>query len=215
LLCAGSGYFTNVKALLGANNDSVTGAGSTPVATVQHIGGAFDAPGHAKNGCGASFGVAACIDTWFGTNKFDVIHFNWGLHDIAAHMYGAITPEEYATNMEAAYQKMKTRLTPNGRLIWSTTTPVPPSYKGRVNSDVIRINAQMAQLFGPNGTHPDVILSDMYGAVVERCNNIIPASVGYPVSKDCPVVQSRGVHFSDAGKQFTALVAAGAIVPHL
>ena len=53
--CSGSGYFTNVKALLGANNDSVTGAGSIPVAAVHHIGGAFDAPGHEKNGCGASF----------------------------------------------------------------------------------------------------------------------------------------------------------------
>ena len=52
---SGSGYFTNVKALLGANNDSVTGAGSIPVAAVHHIGGAFDAPGHEKNGCGASF----------------------------------------------------------------------------------------------------------------------------------------------------------------
>ena len=67
---------------------------------------------------------------------------------------------------------------------------------------------------GPNGTHPEVELSDMYGAVVQRCNNI-PASVGYPQSKDCDVVQSRGVHFSDAGKQFTGVVAAGAIVPHL
>ena len=156
-------------------------------------------------------------------------------------MYGAITPDEYAANMEAAYQKMKTHLTRKGRLIWSSTTPVPPSYKGRVNSDVIRINGQMAALFGappawplrpadravqghperasalrtgPNGTHPEVELSDMYGAVVQRCNNIAE-SVGYPQSKDCDVVQSRGVHFSDAGKQFTGVVAAGAIVPHL
>ena len=63
-------------------------------------------------------------------------------------MYGAVTPDEYAANMEAAYQKMKTHLTPKGKLIWSSTTPVPPSYKGRVNSDVIRINDQMAALFG-------------------------------------------------------------------
>jgi hypothetical protein len=33
---------------------------------------------------------------------------------------------------------------------------VPPSYHGRNNSDVIRINAQMAALFGPAGTHKEV-----------------------------------------------------------
>ena len=32
---------------------------------------------------------------------------------------------------------------------------------------------------------------------------------------DCPFIQSRGVHFSDTGKQFTALVAAGAIMQYL
>jgi hypothetical protein len=84
--------------------------------------------------------------------KFDVIHYNWGLHDICAKMYAPVTPEQYSTNMEIMYQKMKAHLKPAGTLIWSTTTPVPPSYRGRVNSDVLRINAQMAALFGPKGT---------------------------------------------------------------
>ena len=110
---------------------------------------------------------------------------------------------------------MKNHLTPKGTMIWSTTTPVPPSYRARKNSDVLRvccktrmpflsfvsalrstshvqINKQMATLFGPNGTHPEVVLSDMYGAVVRRCNND-PISAGYPVTKDCPFIQSRGV----------------------
>jgi hypothetical protein len=54
----------------------------------------------------------------------------------------------------------------------------------------------------------------MYAAVVKRCNNIA-ASKGYPQSKDCDFLQSRGVHFSDTGKEFTAIVAAGAIAPFL
>ena len=114
------------------------------------------------------------------------------------------------------YQKMKNYLAPNGTMIWSTTTPVPPSYKARVNSDVLRINQQMATLFGPSGKHPEVVLSDMYGAVVRRCNTrALDGGVGYPQTADCPFIQSRGVHFSDTGKQFTALVAAGAIVEYL
>ena len=32
---------------------------------------------------------------------------------------------------------------------------------------------------------------------------------------DCPVLQSHGVHFSAAGKQFTAILTAAAILPYL
>jgi hypothetical protein len=95
---------------------------------------------------------SACVDAWMQDKKFDVIHFNWGLHDICAKMYAPVSPAQYAANMDAMYTKMKAHLTPRGTMIWSTTTPVPPSYHNRVNSDVLRINAQMAQLFGPNGT---------------------------------------------------------------
>ena len=42
-----------------------------------------------------------------------------------------------------------------------TTTPVPPSYHNRKNSDVVRINAQMARLFGPAGSHPEVVVSEL------------------------------------------------------
>eukprot|EP01051_Picozoa_sp_SAG22_P005290 SAG22_NODE_309_length_12657_cov_34.643733_5_plen_85_part_00 len=76
------------------------------------------------------------------------------------------------------------------------------------------VTTLQAKLFGPAGKYPDVVLSDMYGAVVQRCNND-PSSAGYPQTKDCPFIQSRGVHFSDTGKQFTAMVVAGAIAPYL
>eukprot|EP01051_Picozoa_sp_SAG22_P005289 SAG22_NODE_309_length_12657_cov_34.643733_4_plen_277_part_00 len=135
----GSGYFTNVKALLGANGDPVTGAGAVANAVVHHTGS------YGAKLCGTSFGSAACISTWFGGNKYNVIHFNWGLHDICAKMYAPITPAEYAANMEQMYLEMKTHLAPHGTLIWSTTTPVPPSYKNRKNSDVLRINGQMVR----------------------------------------------------------------------
>ena len=212
----GSGYFTNVRALLGPSESSVTGAGSVANAVVHHTGS------YGNKICGSSFGNAACVDTWMarsladGNHGFDVIHFNWGLHDICAKMYAPVTPDQYIENMETTYLRMKKYLAPNGTAIWSTTTPVPPSYKGRVNSDVLRINAQMAKLFGPTGKYPEVVLSDMYGAVVRRCNTrALDGGLGYPETADCPFIQSRGVHFSDTGKQFTALVAAGAIMEYL
>ena len=212
----GSGYFSNVRALLGPSASAVTGAGAVGNAVVHHTGSYGTAI------CGSSFGNASCVDTWMarsllnGSKGFDVIHFNWGLHDICAKMYAPVTAAQYLENMETLYTRMKKYLAPNGTMIWSSTTPVPPSYHNRVNSDVLRINAQMATLFGRAGKYKDVVLSDMYGSVVRRCNTrALDGGIGYPQSSDCTFIQSRGVHFSDTGKQFTALVAAGSIMQYL
>ena len=209
------GYYTNVVALFGNSSSSVTGAGAVGNAKVHHSGGM------GKKICGTSFGPAACIDFWFSgggkspANKYDVIHFNWGLHDIDASAYAAVTPEQYAANMEEIYLKMKRYLIAGGSMIWATSTPVPPSYRGRKNVDVLRINQQMAALFGPAGKYNDVFVSDLYGTVVKRCNNRPNPNGTYPEHHDCDVIQSNGVHMSAAGRQYTALVTAGAIAAQL
>merc|ERR1712176_286965 len=134
---------------------------------------------------------------------WDVIHFNWGLHDIDPKMYIPVTSQQYAANMEAIYQQLKRLLNPNGTLIWTTTTPVPPSYPkvNRNNSDVVRANEQMKALFGLHGTHKDVVVHDLYSEVVQRCNRD-SATRGYPQTSDCTFLQNNGVHFSAAGRQF-------------
>ena len=129
-------------------------------------------------------------------------------------MYAPITPVLYATNMELIYQQLKGALAPNGTLIFATTTPVPPSYKNRNNTDVVRVNAQMRELFGAGATHPEVVVHDLYGEIVARCNRDA-ASVGYPQSSDCDVLQSNGVHMSAAGRQFAGIMTAASILPYL
>ena len=203
----GTGYYTNVRAMMGWSASAVTGGGAVGNAAVQHSGAGWTAH---KNYCGTSIGVIACAKQWLGTATFDVIHFNWGLHDICAKMYAPITRQQYANNMETLYQQLKAALKPNGRMIFATRTPVPPSYKQRNNTDVISINALARTLFGPGSKHPDVAVHDLYGQVVERCRRE-PAAAGYPQTDDCEFLQSRGVHFSDAGKQFTGIMTAAAI----
>lgn len=129
-------------------------------------------------------------------------------------MYYPVGSAEYVANMEAIYQQLHGALAVNGTLIWTTTTPVPPSYKNRNNTDVVRINGLMRGLFGPTGTHPEVVVHDLYAQIVQRCRHD-PATAGYPETADCPVVQSNGVHMSPAGRQFTGIVTAAAIVPYL
>lgn len=100
-------------------------------------------------------------DTWWGLQKldqwisdtiqWDVIHFNWGLWDIAYRREGAAaygnrdkvngtlstTPEEYRMNLE----KLVSRLKETGAaLVWCSTTYVPPGEAGRKLGDEIIYN---------------------------------------------------------------------------
>jgi acyl-CoA thioesterase-1 len=78
--------------------------------------------GPTKNG-------TAKIDAWLGTGKWDVIHFNFGLHD-AKYMTETtrqVEPDEYEKNLRELVKKMKAT---GAKVIWATTTPVP---KGDLN----------------------------------------------------------------------------------
>ena len=129
--------------------------------------------------------------------------------------------ELYLQHLEALYLRLKPALAPGGVAIWRTTTPVPPSYTKRNNSDVVAVNALAARLFGgPGSKYPEVVVHDLYAEVVERCQNPPKGpgqndTRGYPQTSDCFDVQSRGVHFSDAGIELTAIMTAAAILPHL
>ena len=127
--------------------------------------------------------------------------------------------ELYLQHLEALYLRLKPALAPGGVAIWRTTTPVPPSYTKRNNSDIVAVNALAARLFGGAGSkYPEVVVHDLYAQVVERCQNPPKGrndTRGYPQTSDCFDVQSRGVHFSDAGIELTAIMTAAAILPHL
>lgn len=65
------------------------------------------------------------IDEWLGGEKWDVIHFNWGLWDMYGWHYEKHdrSPEAYEKRLD----KLVTRLKQTGaKLIWATTTPVCP-----------------------------------------------------------------------------------------
>jgi hypothetical protein len=206
----GTGYLTNVQEMLGPSASTSRGGGPFGNAFVQ------SGPSYGKNYCGTSYGVVDCAKIWADHpyQGWDVIHFNWGLHDICPKMYVPIAAEQYEENMEALYLQLKRMLKTNGTLIWTTTTPVPPSYKNRNNSDVIRINNQMRTLFGPGSRHPKVVVHDLYGEVVQRCHRD-PAARGYPETSDCVLLQDNGVHFSTIGRQYTGIMVSAAIAPYL
>ncbi|EAQ81875.1 SGNH/GDSL hydrolase family protein [Blastopirellula marina] len=114
------------------------------------------------------------IDQWLGDGQWDVIHFNWGLHDLK-HVKGEsqgiadirdplshmqVPVDQYMVNLE----KLVTRLEKTGAtLIWRNTTPVPQEgSNGRIPGYAAKYN-NAALLVLKN--HPDVIVDDMWSFV--------------------------------------------------
>jgi acyl-CoA thioesterase-1 len=79
----------------------------------------------------------AKLDAWLGTGKWDVIHFNWGLHDLKQYKDGKLTPgapvwvevADYEKNLGTLVERLKKT---GAKLIFATTTPVPEGANGRV-----------------------------------------------------------------------------------
>ena len=91
------------------------------------------------NGGPTTRGLAS-IDKWLGDGKWDVIHFNWGLHDLKyMNASGGLTDPDKGKQQVPikAYEKNLDRLVrrfkkTRAKLIWRNTTPVPPGSKGRI-----------------------------------------------------------------------------------
>jgi acyl-CoA thioesterase-1 len=73
---------------------------------------------------GPTSGTLVHIDRWLGDEKWDVIHFNWGIHDLKIMEDGRRLVEagDYEKNLRTLVAKLKTT---GAKLIWATTTPIP------------------------------------------------------------------------------------------
>lgn len=91
------------------------------------------------------------IDQWLGDQKYDVILFNWGLWDLCYRhpdskvqgqrdkLNGEITytVDRYEANMEKLVQRLKKT---GAKLVFVTTTVIPPDEAGRFEGDEITYN---------------------------------------------------------------------------
>lgn len=126
--------------------------------------------------CGPTTKGLEHIDDWLGEGKWDVIHFNWGLHDLKyMNDKGALVPvtdgkqqvpvEQYEKNMDKLAQRLKKT---GAKLIWRDTTPVPEGAKGRLPEDVPVYNAAAKRVMTRHGiqTH------DLYRFAKEHAKEI-------------------------------------------
>jgi len=137
--------------------------------------------------CGPTTRGLEQIDQWLGDGNWDVIHFNWGLHDLkylgpqgqnlanpkAADSRQQVPIDEYEANLK----KLVDRLEKTGaRLIWRSTTPVPEGARGRVPGDAARYNAVAAKIMNERG----IPIDDQYSFAMSRLKEIqLPANVHF------------------------------------
>lgn len=145
------------------------------------------------NGGATEVGLAN-LKAWLGDGRWDVIHFNFGLHD--AKYTSATTQrasrEEYARNL----QTLVTRLKATGaRLVFATTTPVPKGGElspTRKFDSIPARNEVAVRIMRENG----VAIDDLYAVALPVLDK-----VGRP----------NDVHFQPEGYELLARAAAESI----
>lgn len=139
------------------------------------------------------------LDDWLGTQSWDLIHFNWGIHDLHRSRYGdfhGLTQEQaaraYGENLEGLMQRLTAT---RARLIFATTTHVPLQL-GYLPGEVEAFNRQAALLAREEG----IAINDLYSATRDRL----------------PELQiANDVHFNSEGDRILAEFTARRIMEEL
>jgi hypothetical protein len=138
--------------------------------------------------CGPTATGLKNIEVWLGDGKWDLIHFNFGIHDRS-------TPiADYTRQLEQLIERMKKT---GAKLVWASTTPIPdnPSKKQSAASIVER-NEAAAELMKKH----DVATDDLFDAMT-------PNLAAMQIPND--------VHFNAKGYDFLGETVAKAIEEQL
>jgi acyl-CoA thioesterase-1 len=140
------------------------------------------------NGSSTDVGLKS-LDAWLATDgadkKWDVIHFNWGLHDLKHWKDGKldlagpqVNPvEQYEKNLREIVARLKKT---GAKLIWASTTPVPEGSGGRVAKDELAYNEAALRVMKEEG----VAIDDLHT---------------FAASKLAEIQLPKNVHFTGAG----------------
>ena len=145
--------------------------------------------------CRSTRQTLAELDAYLGKGRWDLVHFNWGIHDLT-HLTSSrkaapppegrpqVPLEEYEQNVRTLVKRLKRT---GARLIWASTTPIGQraEVKGyRRDRDVVAYNAAAGRVMRSEG----VATNDLYATVKPRAEELL---------KD-------GVHFNAKGAQLLA-----------
>lgn len=129
------------------------------------------------------------VDKWIasGTGRWDVIHFNFGLHDVKRGTGGKdnraypttdgrqVSADDYERNLRQIVAKLKQT---GATLIWCSTTPIPQGKLDppRQPGDELTYNQIARKVMIENG----VVINDLHAAALSRMPGIQqPANVHF------------------------------------
>jgi len=129
----------------------------------------------AENARDTEYGLRK-LPEWLGSRGWQVICFNWGLHDLKLRDgHPGVPIERYRENLRALVRQMKST---GAWLVWVTTTPVPLGSLSppRNPEDVSRYNAAALVIMGEEG----VAVGDLYAVSRPRLDVLQqPANVHF------------------------------------
>jgi len=149
----------------------------------------------------------ANLSAWLGEQKWDVIHFNWGLHDLKymgpngenradpskPDSRQQVPPAEYEKNLRELVKRLKAT---GAKLIWASTTPVPEGAAGRIHDDSIKYNEIAQKIMEDNG----VAINDLHALALLQLEKI---------------QRPKDVHFTPGGSKILARQVANCILKAL
>ena len=148
------------------------------------------------NGGPTKNGIAN-LKKWLGNGKWDVIHFNWGIHDLKFMPDGKrqVEAADYEANLRSLVATLKTT---GAKLIWASTTPIP---EGELNpqrkfGQVPEYNAIAAKVMTENG----VTINDLNAWMTPRFEELH---------------KPKDLHYTEAGSEHLARKVAEAITQAL
>ena len=101
----------------------------------------------APENCGPTANGLKKLDVWLGDGKWDVIHFNFGIHDRAT------PPAQYEERLEKIVAKLQKT---GARLVWASTTPIPKDEaKKQTPESIVERNAIAARVMQKHGVDVD------------------------------------------------------------
>lgn len=103
--------------------------------------------------CGPTASGLKNIEVWLGDGKWDVIHFNFGIHDRS-------TPvADYTQRLEQLIERMRKT---GAKIIWASTTPIPDDPpKKQTAASIVERNGAAAEVMKKHG----VIIDDLFAAI--------------------------------------------------
>jgi hypothetical protein len=142
----------------------------------------------APENCGPTANGLRKIGVWLGDGKWDVIHFNFGIHDRA-------TPiADYTQRLEELIGRMKAT---GAKLVWASTTPIPDDpAKGQRAGSIVERNEAAATLMKKHGVAVDDLFTAVSPQVAELQN-------------------PNDVHFKPEGYEFLGKTVAASVEANL